>query len=350
MLKKNACIFLAMISLLLSAPLFAQNQITEPLLNRYSFGEVQGSSLYNALSLLDNDSMNRSLATACILGTSVEELKENNIPNLSERLDKLVASGILKISEGKYYLSFPVILGKKRELLYDLVWKKAMTLLPVAEPILGKLRKELGSRQDMAFHIFWTRIMNDEFIALWHKEFPDEKQNPSEIWLVYPRHPFMVGCKLIETDKKAQLAISWNNHNIKNIQPIASYKNILYANALNNAISKDSIEAMKKYGFNEVGNNRPFVYNEGDKLDKECQELTQELLPAFASLYDYKSLGKTFEISEKEMFLIVLHETAYSLFENMQQLNKLELPVALRNDSSSMAMVQLVSLKIGGNK
>ena len=152
-------------------------------------------------------------------------------------------------------------------------------------------------------------------------------------------------------ERKAQLAINYNNHCLQNLQPISGLQNILYSNALNIEISKEYNILLKKYGFlNEARNNRIFYYTEGDKLDKLCSDLIRKLLPSFASLYDYQNLGRTFEISEKEIFLIVLHETAYSLFENMDQLNKLELPAALRNDSSSRTMVQLFSLKLAKNK
>src|SRR5664279_4669468 len=209
---RKSPLFLALFSLLLTINAFSQKQLTDPLSNRYSFGIIGDGSLFKSLALLDNDSISRTIATTCILGTSLDELKQNNFPDLEARIGKLVSSGVLKISDGKYYLTFPVILGKKRELLYDLVWKKAMTLLPEADPVLGKLRKELGNRQDMAFHIFWTRIIHDIFIELWHKNFPDEKSDPAEIWLVYPRHPYMVGSEFIEVNGKAQLAITYNNH------------------------------------------------------------------------------------------------------------------------------------------
>jgi hypothetical protein len=348
---RKARVYLVFISLILSIDAFAQKQLTDPLSNRYSFGTVGDGSLFKSLALLDNDSISRTIATTCILGTSLEELKENNFPHLEAKIGKLVSSGVLKISDGKYYLSFPVILGKKRELMYDLVWKKAMTLLPEADPVLGKLRKELGNRQDMAFHIFWTRIIHNIIIELWHRNFPYEKSDPAEIWLVYPRHPYMVGSEFIEVTGKAQLAINFNNHCLQNLQTVTSMQNILYSVSLNNAISNEDQLLLKKYGFlNSSGMSHIFSYTEGDKMDHLCADLSSELLPSFASLYDYKNLGLTFDLSEKEIFLIVLHETAYSLFENMEQLNKLELPISLKNDSSFASMIQLVSLKLRRNK
>jgi hypothetical protein len=344
---RKSVILLALINLLVSKESIAQNRAIDPLSNRYSFGNARESKLYKALADLDNDSTDRSLVTACILGAGFEELRDKNFPNLKQRIDRLLASGVLKLTEDKYYLSFPVILGKKRALLYDLVWRKAMALLPATEPVLGKLGKELENQQYISFQIFWSNILHNVFTKLWHKEFPDEKLDPSEIWLVYPQHPFIVESYFIDLENKGEMSISLNNHCIQNLSAIVGLKSILYSKALNSAGSKENDIQLKNFGFiNEAGNSRIFYYTDGDKLDKICRDLTEQLLPSFEKLYDYKSLGETFEISEKEIFLIVLHETAYSLFENMQHLNKMELPAPLRNDSSSASMVQLVSLKL----
>jgi hypothetical protein len=256
---------------------FSQNHAADPLSKHYSFGYVTDGSLFKALSLLDQDSINRSLTNACILGTKLDELRDYNFPDLEKRIEKLVVSGILKLNE--------------------------------------------------------------------------EKNDPAEIWLIYPQHPFMVGTQQIDADRNAQITVSWNNHCLHDLQSISEVRNIRLSGALNNDFSKENSKVLGKYGFSiESGNKRIFSYGEGDRIDRLCKDCTKELLPAFASLYDFKSLGQTFEIPEKEIFLIVLHETAYSLFENMQQLNKLELPLALRNDSSSATMVRLVSVKLAGNK
>jgi hypothetical protein len=237
-------ILLIILGLIIPIQSFSQSHASDPLSKRYSFGNVTDGSLFKALTLLDQDSINRSLANACILGTSLDELRDNNFTDLEKRIEKLVSSGILKLNEEKYYLNFPVILGKKRELMYDLVWKKAMSLLPTAEPILAKLQKELGNRQDMAFHMFCSRIILDLYIDLWHKEFPEEKIDPAEIWLIYPQHPLMVGTQLIEPDRNAQITVSWNNHCLQDLQSISGLQNILLSGAVSNDFSKENSKVL----------------------------------------------------------------------------------------------------------
>jgi tetratricopeptide (TPR) repeat protein len=63
--------------------------------------------------------------------------------------------------------------------------------------------------------------------------------------------------------------------------------------------------------------------------------------------YDYDALGHSLHIPSGELFVILLHETVYGVFEDLSRAGKLRFPPALTSQGERKECVQLVSLRLG---
>src|SRR5579864_6884426 len=64
---------------------------------------------------LFSDSVNNRIGNACISGCSRSELNRLGIADLDNRLQKLLDAHTVIVRDGKYYLGFPTLTGKKRD-------------------------------------------------------------------------------------------------------------------------------------------------------------------------------------------------------------------------------------------
>jgi|SRR5215469_1973969 len=87
----------------------------------------------------------------------------------------------------------------------------------------------------------------------------------------------------------------------------------------------------------------------GDAVDKLLDELTAGYARLLSKAYDYRGLAKRFHVPTEQIFLIVGHETAYSLFAKLSLSGQFEAPTVLLGQGDSNESFRLLSLKIVEN-
>jgi tetratricopeptide (TPR) repeat protein len=89
-----------------------------------------------------------------------------------------------------------------------------------------------------------------------------------------------------------------------------------------------------------------FVNCGGDSKDKLFDYMIHEYAAALKGVFDYKTLGRKFNIPYDELFIVILHETAYAVFEKLHQSGKLEVPDILigEGDKDKTKANRLISL------
>ena len=82
----------------------------------------------------------------------------------------------------------------------------------------------------------------------------------------------------------------------------------------------------------------------GDKVDRLTKSIAKEYAGIVAKLYDYDALSSRFYIPGGQLFIILQHETAYSIFQALVADGVVEFPPALDREGHREACSQLVSL------
>ncbi len=120
---------------------------------------------------LFRDATNNTIGKACIYGASKNNLKNLDIKDLEQRLTQLINGNAIIVKEGKYFLSFPVIVKKQREMLERVVTEKALALSSQVEVMLQKIQKEVKGSSDVLFHLLWSRVMDEIWDKAWKASF-----------------------------------------------------------------------------------------------------------------------------------------------------------------------------------
>ena len=88
-----------------------------------------------------------------------------------------------------------------------------------------------------------------------------------------------------------------------------------------------------------------YSYPTGGDLDNLLDSLKEEYALSARDLYNYDALGKEFDVATDDLFVILMHETAYSLFENLDRSGKLPFPEILKGSNNRKLCVQLASIR-----
>jgi len=301
---------------------------------------------YPKMRLL-KDELNNKIANMCISGATIGDLKKLNIEDLSHRLNILTEGNVLISTDQKYRLSFPVIVGEKRKAMADIVTKAAEELSPFVELMINKLKKELKENENILFHILWSRIIDEVWFDAFNLSFPEEKP-PKVIWVVYPEHPFAVGTNYNSLPGHGNLALTWSNNFTEHLTAFDELRFELHQAAWDKEITNiQTKEKMKEFGVFDVNDRfSVFSYKRGDKLDQILVYLTKEYASKVSKIYDYRALSEKFDGPYDELFVIVLHETAYAVFERLYESGKLQIPEILLHEDNKKNSIQLASLEL----
>jgi len=293
------------------------------------------------------DKLNHKIAKMCIHSATIEDLKKLGIEDLSYRLNILTEGNVLISTDQEYRLSFPVIVGKNRKAMADIVNKAAEELSPFVESMINKLKPELKRNEDILFHILWSRVIDEIWFNAFSLSFPEEKP-PKVIWVIYPEHPFMVGTNYNSLPGHGNLALTWSNNFTEHLTAFDDLRFELHQAAWDKEITNiQAKEKMKEFGAFDVNDRfSVFSYKRGDKLDQILVNLTEEYASKVSKIYDYKALSEKFDVPYDELFVIVLHETAYAVFERLYKSGKLLIPEILLREDSKANSIQLASLQL----
>jgi len=301
---------------------------------------------YPKMRLLE-DVLNHKIAKICINSATIEDLKKLNIEDLSHRLNILIKGNVLILTDQKYSLTFPVIVGENRKAMADIVTKAAEELSPFVESMTNKLNLELKGNEHILFHILWSRVIDEIWTNAFSLSFPGEKL-PHVLWVIYPEHPFTVGTNYCSLPGRGSLALTWSDHFAEHLAAFDELRFELHQAAWKKEITNiQAKEKMKEFGiFDMNGRFSVFSYKRSEKLDQILTNLTKEYASEVSRIYDYKALSEKFDIPSDELFVIVLHETAYEVFEKLYKSDKLPIPEILQHEGSKKNSIQLASMEL----
>jgi len=301
---------------------------------------------YPKMRLL-KDVLNHKIAKMCINSATIEDLKKLNIEDLSHRLNILIEGNVLISTDQRYSLTFPVIVGENRKAMADIVTKAAEELSPFVESIINKLKLELKRNEHILFHILWSRVIDEVWFDAFNLSFPEEKP-PKVIWVMYPEHPFAVGTNYYSLPGRGSLALTWSDNFAEHLTAFDELRFELHQAAWKKEITNiQAKEKMKEFGiFDMNGRFSVFSYKRSEKLDQILTNLTKEYASEVSGIYDYIALSEKFDIPYDELFVIVLHETAYAVFEKLYESGKLQIPGILLHEDSKKKSIQLTSIEL----
>jgi tetratricopeptide (TPR) repeat protein len=338
--------------LLLSGVLSARDQQAQinlyDKMSAFSGGGVTRYPWPRHLEML-KESLNNEIGLACIEGATLSDLQRLGISDLQKRLSQLLDGHVLAERNGRYYLTMPVLAGKRREIVRRAARERAQALRPCVERILSELRSEVKGNERIVFHLLWSRILDESWGMIWPGCFSDGSYLPSVTWVIEPEHPFAVGTNSSSLPGGGSFSVTWSENTENLAADLWTLGLPLYKAARELPLSQDERKRLQAYGFLEAktGRNKTFFYERSDSLDSFFERMQGRYASEASRAYDFKSLAQMLDVDPGEFLIILLHETAYQLFENLGRSGTLRFPEVLRTGQPTAESVNIMSLQLG---
>lgn len=299
------------------------------------------------LNLLQ-DSVNNRIANACIHPASLRQLEKLNLPDLKPRLLVMTRGNVLVQRDGTYTLSFPVIAGHVRAALERTVHEEAAHLAPSVALMLDQVRTAVPGDEGISFHLLWSRVMDRIWYRTWQMENRPGKGPPFVQWVLYPESRFHFGTVSYDgVLGGGSNAISWDRESICGAFYPGRYQEELLRAEWGGAASGTVVEVLQPLGLlNPDGRFTGFAYHADGPLDELLTKLTNRYAELVTNAYDYEALSKRWGIPVDELWLVMLHETAYAIFGDLVQSGKLTIPAPLRGVGDESACRQTISFRL----
>ena len=295
---------------------------------------------------LFQDATNNAIGLQCMRHSLISDLKKLSILDLEQRLDALAKGNAIVLRDGNCSLTFPIIVGPQRDRLQDLVQPVAAKLAPRVAKFADRIRAAVPDHADIVFHLLWSRVVDDVWDRAWKASFTSSGP-PDSTWVIYPQQRFAVGTNLSSIPGNGSSALTWAPDFRQHIGPASDSLIDASRMAWGKSVSADDMARLQELGFVDASQKlKVFVYRSGDPVDTLLKELTTEYAVALAGAYEYAAVGKKFGIPPEEMFLVLLHETAYAVFDDLSRSGKLQIPKVLTGSGEMRDAVLLVSLAI----
>ena len=294
------------------------------------------------------DSTYRRLARACVAGETVRALERLGVADLRTHLDSLAAARVIRLDGARCEPGFPVFLGARRRALSREADAAAARLAPVVDSLAARVDSLAGGRRDIAFHLLWSRVMDDAWDTAWRRAFPRDSI-PAVRWLALPERRFSVGTNYDQTVGDGSRAVTWAPRFMDHLGPLADHEYELTLLAWRRPVPDDSARAMlARFGvLDSLAGVRLFSYPRGGPLDSALDALAREYGDRAATAADWAEEGRRLATDPRDLFIILLHEVAYSSFERLADSGRLDVPRALAAGSPRTDAASLVSLVTG---
>lgn len=308
-----------------------------------SFGGSWPSSRPRPQIDMLKDSDTAAVLTGCMDGcspaTSGDEIAE-------DRVHALVSGGLLELRHGGYYPSFPVLVGPRRDDLQHLVVSRTRALITPATQVVQELRESVSDDQ-IVFHLLWSRVLDQAWGELWALHSPATPAPEATLWVIYPEHPYSVGTNYNQLPGSGSIAITWSPRRSEHIRSVMDASFELNHAAWEGRVRETARLDLLQLGFlNANGGFRGFYYHRDDRLDALLRELQHDYAAAVDGLYDYEELADAFHVRSTDLFVVLLHETAYELFRQLDVAGVLSFPPTLRANGDLHGTRALVSLRL----
>jgi hypothetical protein len=295
---------------------------------------------------LFQDATNNAVGLQCMRRSPISDLKKLGIPDLERRLDALTKGNAIVLRDSNCSLTFPIIVGPQRDRLQDLVQPVAAKLAPRVAKFADRIRAAVPDYGDMVFHLLWSRVVDDVWDQAWKESFSSSGP-PDSTWVIYPQQRFTVGTNYNSIPGNGSSALTWAPDFRRHIGPVSDSLIDASRMAWGKEVSADDMARLQELGFVDSSQKlKVFVYHSGDRVDTLLKELTTEYAAALAGVYEYAAVGKKFGLPPEQMFLVLLHETAYAVFDDLSRSGELQIPKVLTGSGEMRDAVRLVSLAI----
>jgi tetratricopeptide (TPR) repeat protein len=294
------------------------------------------------------DSTNHRIARACMAGADRRTLERLGVADLRARLDSLAAARVIRLEGERCEPGFPVFLGARRRALTRETEAAAARLEPFAESLAVQVDSLAGGRRDIAFHLLWSRVMDAAWDAAWRRAFPHDTL-PVVRWLVAPERRLAVGTNSNQTVGGGSLAVTWAPAFKEHLKALADLGFELTKLGWQRPLSDDSARTvLAEFGvLDSLGASRLFAFPGDGPLDSALSGLARAYGERAASAANWTDVGHRLAIDPRDVFVIMLHEIAYSLFERLAATARLDVPRVLTQGSPRNDAVRLVSLMLG---
>jgi len=251
-----------------------------------------------------SDPISRKIADSCIPEATLADLQPLGIGGLQVRLDSLLSRKIITVENGKYRLAIPVVAGEKRDEMMRIVDRAVVRIVPTVVSMNQRLRIALKERQDVLFHILWTRILD----ALGWKAYKDQfspDQMPTDLaWIVYPPHPYKVGTNS-HNSSGGEFAETWSDSSGADIQsPMSALSDLVMASS-GGTVPESIRTVLQNCGcVDSAGRPGLFCYREDDHADDLCDTLKGEYIKALHGVCDYRAEFSEINSPRKKLFTL----------------------------------------------
>jgi tetratricopeptide (TPR) repeat protein len=294
------------------------------------------------------DSVNHVIARACVSGASMGELERLGVADLRARLDSLAAGRVVRLDGERCEPGFPVFLGARRRALAREADAAAERIAPFVESLAVRIDSLAGARRDITFHLLWSRVMDAAWGTAWRRAFPRDSL-PVVTWLVVPERRLAVGTNFNQAVGGGSLAETWAPRFQEHLEPLADLEFELTKLGWRLAIPDDSARAaLTRFGLlDSLGASRLFAYPGDGPLDSALSGLARAFGERAAAAADWGAVGARLVTDPRDLFIILLHEIAYSVYERLADAGRLDVPRVLTEGSPRTDAARLVSLALG---
>ena len=298
------------------------------------------------LTLL-RDSVNNQIADLCRRGASGADLAALDLPDLTDRLEALTEGRVLRVQDSTCATTFPLFLGARREQLGELAREAAANLAGPATNIVEALRAN-GVDDSMIFHVLWSRIVDQIWDEAWEVS-GLEGNLPAVAWVLRPAHRYAVGTNYGSAPGGASLAVTWSPHFTDHLSVFADARWELTQIAWGAALDDDSVAgALRQYGVvDQAGQGRVVAYPISGAFARLLDRFVTGYAAVAGRACDWEDQARRFDVHPGDLFVVLLHEVAYEVFQHLHEAGTLTIPQLLLDGQDRSQAAQLVSIATG---
>ena len=296
------------------------------------------------ITIPDRDPASRAILNAIIGGDSYNNLTEKFHDSLDTRLEKLIAGKVIERKGENFKLLIPVLTGKKRDELRTLIQQQVKRSGLTADTLVHALKQALPQHPEMVFHFLWSRIIDETWWNSYNATFHTDEGPPSIVFIVASPHPFQCGTNSDYSPRNDMFAMSWSCNLFDETFAVPSSKSF-FSLADRKDVPGNDLVFFRQHGLLDTNNqSQIFSYAVNDPLDLLCDSLKTVYIGMIRGLFDFRQLSTTFGIPANDLYLVVLHETAYELIGALDAKKSLLIPIT-REANPQLNFKFLVSIR-----
>jgi hypothetical protein len=281
---------------------------------------------YHDLDLFQ-DSINNVIGNAAVSGATLRRLRALGVGDLDARLTTLRKGNVLRLDRGRYVLTFPVITGARRNALEAAIAPVARALAPAVTVLRDTLLRAIPAHEDMAFTLLWSRVIDQVWCRAWRREAHAGDCPPGVDWVLLPASPYLFGTNAWGND----FWITWSRRTRCALTPaLNDARSAVLAAARGAAYGGAHRDELVRFGIlDSSGRFQGFAFPADGPLDSLLDRLTGDYAALVVHRYDTPRLAATLGVSADQLWVILLHETAYAIFGELDRTGSLDIPPVL---------------------